>query len=70
VAKNLLAVSSMVRQGYEVVFRPEDRGGSFMRHLQTGETRRMTAKNGVYETTFRLEAFSGRRRPPARGAAP
>ena len=67
VAKNLLAVSSLVRQGHEVVFRPEENGGCFIRHLRTGTTKKMTAKNGVYEATYKLESFSTARLPPERG---
>ena len=69
VAKNLLAVSALVKQGHEVVFRPEGQGGSYIRHMQTGVKRTLAAKNGIYETTFRLHGFSGRPVAPSRGQA-
>lgn len=61
VKKSLLAVSSMVRHGHEVVFRPGEYGGSLIKHLKTGAVKKLKAVGGVYEATFRLQAFSGRR---------
>ena len=61
-----MAVSDLVRQGHEVIFRPEGQGGSYIRNLATGATRSMVARNGVYEMTFKLESYSAARKPPAR----
>ena len=46
VAKNLLAVSSLVRSGHEVVFQEE---GSYIRHRMSGRVQKMREVNGVYE---------------------
>ena len=67
VAKNLMAVSALLATGHEVIFRPPAAGGSFIKHMQTGKVKQMTGKNGVFEATFRLHPYAGRRMPPPRG---
>jgi hypothetical protein len=64
VKKNLLAVSSLVRTGHEVVFRP---GSSYIKHIATGTTTVMKEANGVYEVEFELEPFSRAPAAPPRG---
>jgi len=67
VAKNLMAVSSLVDTDHEVVFRHESRGGSFVKHFGTGETMKMERKDGVFDLQFALEAFRSLPKAPSRG---
>ena len=68
VKKNLMAVSSLVDAGHEVIFRP---GGSFFRNLETGEQVEIKRLGGTYDVTFTLEPYAempSLARLPRRGA--
>ena len=65
VAKNLMAVSSLVDSGHEVVFR---NNGSYIRHIASGRRQHLERRNGVFEVTYALTPFASRANPPRREA--
>jgi len=59
VRRPIASVSKMVGQGLHVVFAPESAGGSYVYTPRTGESKRIFARNGVYEMPVWIRPGSG-----------